>query len=82
MILAVHVKPNSHATKIVQWRDAGTVVIAVAAPATEGKANQALIKFLADKLGIAKSLIQIKRGHSSRVKHLSLPDKTNLSLLK
>lgn len=78
MILTVHVKPNAKETKIVSWRDVGTVVIAIAAPPVDGKANAELIKFLAKKLGIAKSLVEIKRGQGSKVKHVELPDYTKL----
>lgn len=79
MILTVRVKPNARENKVLSWVDAGTVNIAVSAPATEGRANTELVDFVADKLGLAKSLVEIKRGHNARVKHLSLPDIQNLS---
>ena len=82
MILTVEVKPNAHETKIMSWKDAGTVVIAIKSPPVYGKANQELIKFLSKQLKIAKSLIEIKRGQGNRVKHVSLPDPINLSSLK
>ena len=78
MILTVEVKPNVRETKIVAWKDRGTVVIAIKEPAIDGKANQALIKFLAKEFKVAKSLIEIKRGQGSRVKHVSLPDSVKL----
>ena len=81
MILTVHVKPGAKETKIVSWRDEGSVTVAIAAPPVDGKANQELIRFLSKRLGIAKSLITIKRGHSGRVKHVELPDKTRLNHL-
>lgn len=79
MILTVRVKPNARESKVLSWIDAGTVNIAICAPATEGKANAELIAFVAEKIGLAKSLIEIKRGHNARVKHLSLPDIHDLS---
>ena len=78
MILTVHVKPSARETKIVSWQDSGTLTIAVAAPPTEGKANQELIRFLAEELGVAKSQIEIKRGQGGRVKHIEVPDGTGL----
>ena len=39
MILVVHVKPNAKESKIVDQLDNRTFVIALHAPATEGKAN-------------------------------------------
>lgn len=74
MILTVEVKPNARETKILGWKDAGTVRIAIAAPAQDGKANKALIEFLAKEYKLAKSLIEIVRGHTGRVKHVRIPD--------
>ena len=42
--------------------------IAVQAPAVEGRANSALIEFLADKFGVAKSHVELVSGESSRSK--------------
>ena len=81
MILTVEVKPGAKQTQVVAWKDAGTVVIRVAAPASEGKANRALINFLAEQLSVSKSLVEIKRGAGSRVKHIAIPDDTDLEPL-
>ena len=81
MILTVEVKPNARETKVISWKDAQTVIIAIAAAPVDGKANQTLIRFLAKELRVAKSLIEIKRGQGARVKHVSLPDGTDLSTL-
>ncbi len=82
MILTVHVKPSARETKVVSWQDAATVVIAIAAPPVDGKANQELIRFLSRKLGVAKSLIEIKRGQGSRVKHVEVPEGSDIKNLK
>ena len=42
--------------------------IAVQAPAVEGRANSALIEFLADKFGVAKSYVELVSGELSRSK--------------
>ena len=42
--------------------------IAVHAPAIEGRANSALIEFLADKFGVAKSYVELVSGELSRSK--------------
>jgi hypothetical protein len=49
---------------------AGVPRIAVAAPPTDGRANEELVDFLADFLGIPKQSIQILRGDSSKYKSL------------
>jgi uncharacterized protein (TIGR00251 family) len=81
MILTVHVKPNAKETKVTGWLDSGTVVIAIHAPATEGKANEELVAFVAKSLKMAKMFVVLKRGHASKVKHLELPDGTSLKNL-
>ena len=81
MILTVHVKANSRKSQVIAWLDSGTVKINISKPAKDGEANRELINFLAKKIKIAKSLINIKRGHSSRVKHIELPNLTNLDQL-
>lgn len=82
MILTVKVRPNSTKTKISGWIDAGTVVIDIKSPPVDGRANVELINFLAKELRIAKSLIEIKRGQGSKVKHVAVPDEANLKLIK
>lgn len=81
MILTVHVKPNAKKTGFRSWMDSSTVVIDLNAPPIDGRANLELINFLAKQLKIAKSLIILKRGHSSRVKHIELPDNVDLNNL-
>lgn len=81
MIIVVHVKPNARKTKVVEKLDDQTLVIALHAPATEGKANEELIDFLSDNLSIPKTFINLKRGHNSRVKHLEVPDGTGVGSL-
>jgi hypothetical protein len=45
-----------------------TLRVSVTAPPEDGKANQALIALLADRLDVARSSLQIVRGHGSRDK--------------
>jgi hypothetical protein len=45
-----------------------TLRVSVTAPPADGKANQALIALLADRLDVARSSLQIVRGHGSRDK--------------
>jgi uncharacterized protein (TIGR00251 family) len=44
--------------------------LAVTAPPVDGKANKAVIQFMAGFLGVARSAITIKRGLQSRHKQL------------
>jgi uncharacterized protein (TIGR00251 family) len=65
---------------------AGMLKVKLAAAPEKGKANQALIGFLAETLGVRKNAIKIISGHTSPVKIIqvtgvsaeSLSDKLNL----
>jgi uncharacterized protein YggU (UPF0235/DUF167 family) len=46
----------------------GCVKIRLAAPPVDGAANAALVQFVADQLGVAKSRVRITAGLSSRRK--------------
>lgn len=81
MQLVVHVKPNARETRVVSQLDDHTFVISLRVPATEGRANDELVEFLADKLGIPKTFINLKRGHTNKIKQLVIPDGTGLRSL-
>lgn len=65
--LTVQVTPNAHRTEVVAMVD-GAFKLRLRAPPVDGKANQALIRFLADALDLPKSAISIVSGHSGRRK--------------
>jgi len=70
MKISVRVKPNSQ--KEFVKKENGEYIVAVKAPAKEGKANEAVIKALAEYFGISKSKIQILSGHTSHRKLLQI----------
>lgn len=70
-IIGVRLKPGASREKIVSV-DEKEVCIAVGAPPVDGKANKALIKLLAEILGIPKSRVSIRRGEASRSKLLEI----------
>jgi len=72
MILSIHLIPNASRSEIVGWVGE-TLKIRIAAPPVEGKANEALIRFLADKLDLASSEIEIVGGMSSKQKRVKIP---------
>jgi uncharacterized protein len=47
--------------------------VQIDAPPRDGEANEGVIKFFAKTLGVAKSDIELKSGHKSRNKVISLP---------
>ena len=75
--IRVHVVPNGKIDKIVgelataspsRGGHGGAIKIKLRAPAVEGKANRALIQFLAARLKIPTRTIAIVRGQKSREK--------------
>ena len=71
--LAVRVIPNAKQSLVMGFLADGTLRVKIAAPAVDGKANAALIKFLASLLSLAPSSIEIISGHTTKTKVISLP---------
>lgn len=67
----VKVKPNSKQQKISEEPD-GSLTVHLKSPPVDGKANEELIKLLADKFDVPKSHITIKLGLSSRQKVIEI----------
>jgi hypothetical protein len=65
--------PRASRTAIVGVLGDGTdaaVKVALQAPPVEGRANAALIEFLAELLGVARSAIEIASGETARTKRI------------
>ncbi len=52
----------------------GALLVRVAAPPLQGRANAALLALLADELGIAPGSLRLERGARSRDKVVSAPE--------
>jgi len=50
-----------------------TLKIRLAAPPVEGKANEALVRFIAARLGLRLSEVRLVRGENSREKTVRVP---------
>jgi len=71
IILKIYLQPKSSKNEIIgPYRDG--IKIKLTAPPVEGKANEALVRFLARELGISPSCIEIIKGHHSREKTLRI----------
>ena len=69
--LTLHIQPGAKKTEVAgQYGDA--LKIRLAAPPVDGKANAALLGFVAERLGLAKSAVTLKSGHTSRRKVLEV----------
>ncbi len=78
--LNVQIKPNAKENKIIGWHN-GHLKIAIKATPVDGKANQTLVKFLAEYFDVPKSSINILRGKSSSVKKIEITN-SNATILK
>lgn len=67
----VKVKPNSKQQSIVEESD-GSLTVFLKSPPIEGKANQELVKLLADKFGVPKSRVTIQSGANARIKLIDI----------
>ncbi|MBD2388742.1 DUF167 domain-containing protein [Cylindrospermum sp. FACHB-282] len=67
----VKVKPNSKQQKIEEQSD-GSLTVHLKSPPVDGKANEELIKLLAENFSVPKSYIRIKSGLSSRQKIIEI----------
>jgi uncharacterized protein len=65
--LRVRLQPRAREEAIVALRD-GVLVVRVREPPADGRANSALCRFLARKLGVPPSRVSIRHGRSAREK--------------
>jgi hypothetical protein len=69
--LAVRAQPGAKKTAVIGAYGEGPAAqlkVAVQSPPIEGRANSALIEFLADKFGVPKSYVELLSGELSRSK--------------
>lgn len=67
VLLYVRIQPRASKNEIVHLENGG-IKIRLTAPPVDNAANEALVKFLADVLSLAKSQIAIVSGHTAREK--------------
>lgn len=69
MILDLHVQPGASRTQFA-GKHGDRLKVRLAAPAHDGKANQALIAFLAEYYGVPRRNVRITAGLKSRQKRV------------
>ncbi len=65
--LALRVQPKAKRNELLGEHD-GSLKVAVTAPPENGKANEAVLDLLHDRLGVARSRLAILSGHTNRNK--------------
>lgn len=71
-LLTIKITPRSPRNEIQQILENGTIKIRLTAPPVDGKANQALIEFLSEKLGVPRNNIKIISGQTSHTKIITI----------
>ncbi len=71
VLLQLSVMPNAKRTEVDGLHD-GALRVRLAAPAIDGRANEALVAWLAKSLGVPKRDVEVLRGESSRRKQVAI----------
>jgi len=71
--VAIRVQPRAQRNEVAFVRE-GVVVVRVTAPALEGRANRAVCRVVADRLGVSPRKVAIVRGEHHRDKVLEVSD--------
>jgi uncharacterized protein len=74
--LTLHIQPGAKKTETAGLHG-DALKIRLAAPPVDGKANEALIKFIAEALKLPKSAVNLKSGQTSRRKVLEVSGATS-----
>lgn len=69
--LTLHVQPGAKRTEV-QGLHGTALKIRLAAPPIEGRANEALLKFIADFFSVPQRQVELKQGAQSRHKVLAV----------
>ena len=73
MKVTIQVKPNAR-KEAVETLPSGELKVSVNAPPQEGRANEAVIRLLAEHYGVPKSKVTIKLGASGRRKVVEIAE--------
>jgi hypothetical protein len=71
VVVTLHIQPGAKRSEIVGLHG-DALKIRLAAPPVDGKANAALVEFLAKKVGAGRTAVEIVGGHTSRTKRVRI----------
>ena len=72
MRLSVRISPGAKKTAITKWQD-DVLSLRIHAPPIDGRANEELIRFLADIFDVAPTQLAIMMGHTYKQKVIDVP---------
>jgi uncharacterized protein (TIGR00251 family) len=71
-LLHLHVQPGARRTRVV-GPHGEALKVQLAAPPVDGRANEALLAHLAERLGLPRREVELRAGASSRRKVVAVP---------
>lgn len=81
VVIRIRVQPRARKSEVVGLHD-GALKIRLQAPPVDGKANRALLKFLAARLGVPASSVRLAAGAKSRDKAVLVSGLTTADLAR
>ena len=79
--IAVQVMPNAGKSEVLEEIE-GALKVRLKALPIEGKANEALVRFIADLLDVPKSRVSVTHGLTSRLKLLEVESALDVATVK
>jgi uncharacterized protein (TIGR00251 family) len=73
LTLTLHIQPGAKRSEVVGLHG-DALKIRLAAPPVEGRANEALLKFIAESFGVPLRQVELKQGGQSRHKVVMVTD--------
>lgn len=71
VVLTLHIQPGAKTTTLA-GQHGEALKIRLAAPPVDGRANAALIDFLAETLAVPRARVSLISGHSARAKRIRI----------
>lgn len=71
VVLALHIQPGAKKTEVA-GPHGDALKIRLAAPPVDGKANECLLAFVAERLGVPKARVSLVSGQTSRSKRVAV----------
>jgi uncharacterized protein (TIGR00251 family) len=71
VLLRVHVQPRAARTEVV-GRHGDAIKIRLRAPPVDGAANEELLRFVAERLGLPRNAVTLARGATARAKTVAV----------
>jgi uncharacterized protein (TIGR00251 family) len=75
VILTLHIQPGAKKTEVA-GPHGDALKIRLAAPPVDGKANAALLAFVAAKVGVGRTAVELVSGQTSRAKRVRVAGAT------